>query len=28
MIGADGHLYFHLGDESAFRAVAFDEASQ
>ena len=24
----DGYLYFHLGDESAFRAVSFDEASQ
>ena len=24
----DGHIYFHLCDESAFRAVSFDEASQ
>ncbi len=24
----DGHIYFHLGDESAFRAASFDEASQ
>jgi hypothetical protein len=24
----DGYLYFHLGDESAFGAVPFDEAPQ
>ena len=24
----DGHIYFHLGDDSAFRAVSFDEGSQ
>jgi hypothetical protein len=24
----DGHIYFHLGDDSAFRAVSFDEVSQ
>ena len=24
----DGHIYFHLGDDSAFRAVSFDAVSQ
>ncbi len=24
----DGHIYFHLGDDSAFRAVSSDEVSQ
>jgi hypothetical protein len=24
----DGHIYFHLGDDSAFQAVSFDEVPQ